>query len=484
MNKLGWSSYLRKNKRFSWSLSCTETIWSPRQRVRYDVLTQRNWDSRKFVARPLTAAWRGKLLPVIAASSTRLVVAAGSTMQSFVFSLSHRDAETSNVRFEASYTIRRTDADNLKKPEARHDITGISFLPDDGQDRTLLAGFANGYVMQIELPEQGENYSGDAATREIAPLVPALQTLYWDEDSIEGLSVSKDLSTTISNSNLAKATLRNASSGQLQQLQLDARGWATYVSTASSPYAAFGSSSRRTPLAIHAITEAALDPNPSYVLSSIGRSKDSTIDGVRESSAVYGICKTPPSFPGSASGKTLVAGWFDGFVRVYDLRISPSSSIPVPKRSSDDEGANTIVLINNDISVPVFKPVLSMCDPWSTEPIYTVATGGAAGHTIAAGSARHSVVSFWDVRNPREGWSVHAPGNDSSPVYSIAMESSRLFGATQSRSFVLDFGPGVDMDTYTPVPHSGGRLDNALKTTNGIHYQVTRYMHRNPMSSG
>lgn len=482
MNKLGWSSYLRKNKRFSWSLSCTETIWSPRQRIRYDVLTQRNWDSRQFVARPLTAAWRGKLLPVIATSCTRLVIAAGSLMQSFVFSLRHRDAETSDVHFETTYTIKRTDTD--EKPNARHDITGISFLPDNGRDRTLLAGFADGCVMQIELPEKGEKYNRDAATGEIAPLVPTIQKLYWDEDSIEGLSVSKDLSITISNSNLAKATLRNTSSEQLQQLELDARGWSTFVSTASSPYAAFGTSSRRTPLAIHAITEAALDPTPSYVLSSIGRSKDSSTDGVRESSAVYGICNTPPSFPGSASGKTLVAGWFDGFVRVYDLRVSPSSSITVHKRSNADAGANTNVPVNNDISVPVFKPVLSMCDPWSTEPIYTVATGGAAGHTIAAGSARHSVVSFWDVRNPREGWSVHAPGNDSSPVYSIAMESSRLFGATQSRSFVLDFGPGVDMDTYTPVPHSGGRLDNALKTTNGIHYQVTRYMHRNPMSSG
>jgi hypothetical protein len=39
----------------------------------------------------------------------------------------------------------------------------------------------------------------------------------------------------------------------------------------------------------------------------------------------------------------------------------------------------------------------------------------------------------------QSGWSVYAPGNDRSPVYTVILESSRLFGATESRPFVYDF---------------------------------------------
>lgn len=34
---------------------------------------------------------------------------------------------------------------------------------------------------------------------------------------------------------------------------------------------------------------------------------------------------------------------------------------------------------------------------------------------------------------------MHAPGNDRSPVFSVQLESSRLFGVTEMRGFVYDF---------------------------------------------
>jgi len=117
-----------------------------------------------------------------------------------------------------------------------------------------------------------------------------------------------------------------------------------------------------------------------------------------------------------------------------------------------------------------------LCDPWSFEPIYTVSCGGGSSSHIAAGSARHSVVSFWDVRSPKLGWSVHAPGNDPSPVYKIILESSRLFGATESRSFVYDFGPGVTEDTY-PRLQEGIRGLRPKKGSNGVSFYVTKYYH-------
>ena len=55
------------------------------------------------------------------------------------------------------------------------------------------------------------------------------------------------------------------------------------------------------------------------------------------------------------------------------------------------------------------------------------------------------------------GWSVHAPGNDSSPVYSLVVDGSRVFGANESRGFVFDFGMGVKEGTYPPLPVPSSR---------------------------
>jgi len=162
---------------------------------------------------------------------------------------------------------------------------------------------------------------------------------------------------------------------------------------------------------------------------------------------VYGIASAPPASPWGASDQILVSGWFDGLVRVHDMRSSHA-------------------------------PSLTFADPWSFEPVYAVACGGGGGAHIAAGSARHSVVAFWDVRVASRGWSVHAPGNDVSPVYSIILESSRLFGATQSRPFVYDFGPAVRPETYPSLPPT---QDNDglkhKKVWDRIGFYVTKYDH-------
>jgi len=124
------------------------------------------------------------------------------------------------------------------------------------------------------------------------------------------------------------------------------------------------------------------------------------------------------------------------------------------------------------------RPMLTLRDPWSDEPIYSVSCGGGSSSFVAAGTARHSVVAFWDVRRPTEGWSVHAPGNDSSPVYSLILESSRLFGVTQSRPFVFDFGPGVTEETYPFIPPSTrSQRDSLQPNEDGIGYRVAEYNH-------
>jgi hypothetical protein len=223
-------------------------------------------------------------------------------------------------------------------------------------------------------------------------------------------------------------------------IDLDTHAWSALLSTsASAPFAAFGTSSD-TPLTIHAITPTSISATPTMTLRASQHQDDSALE---RPTAVYGIASAPPASPWGASDQIIVSGWFEGLVCVHDMRASPA-------------------------------PTLTFADPWSFEPIYTVACGGGGGAHIAAGSARHSVVAFWDVRAATPGWSVHAPGNDVSPVYSIIMESSRLFGATQSRPFVYDFGPAVRPETYPSLPSTRG---NDGLSRDRIGFYVTKYDH-------
>jgi len=203
----------------------------------------------------------------------------------------------------------------------------------------------------------------------------------------------------------------------------------------------------------------------------LGHVSDATDDGPfyadrRSRDAVLAMSDPPPYF--GSSGQVLVAGWMDGVVRVYDLRSSRRFSSS--KTSAD--GSST--------SVPTLAPVLSVYDRTS-RGIGTVTSGGGAGCCIAASSLMDSLVSFWDVRSPREVWSVHAPvTKDPSPVYTFAMESSRLFGATQRRPFIYDFGPGLTTNTYPAV--DANETDGLKLQSNGLGYRFLRYRYYNELN--
>ncbi|KAF8532020.1 hypothetical protein JB92DRAFT_2824749 [Gautieria morchelliformis] len=84
---------------------------------------------------------------------------------------------------------------------------------------------------------------------------------------------------------------------------------------------------------------------------------------------------------------------------------------------------------------------ITIKDPLTQSPVYSLSSAGAH---IAAGSARSSVVNLYDDRSPKTGWSIYVPQEygrlTSSPVYSCLLESTRLWAATESRPFVVDFG--------------------------------------------
>ncbi|GLB38405.1 hypothetical protein LshimejAT787_0502700 [Lyophyllum shimeji] len=443
----GWKAYLRANPRPSYSLAQTRRKWPPKTQVQYDFQVDRFWSRAEFIARPLSRPWAGKLQPILAINTSRLVVAAGSGIISYKFGVS-RDRESPPIHFEGRISF--------APPQGRaSDITAITFVDDGELDRTLYVAFQDGTLQRVVLqpPPSDDPTAPLGATCSASPHV-------HDGDFFESLSSERSMLLSLSSAGAAALTnLQTASSSQV--VPLNARSWVSQLCLDSSgPYAAFGTSST-IPLRVHSITNEGFRKTPSVTFHTSVNSDFSPRAPV--SSAVYGISRAPLASPWGASPQILVSGWFDGKVRCYDLR----SSSRVTAAAGLPEGPAPL------------RPVLTMKDPLQLETIYSVSCGGGSASHIAAGSARHSVVSFWDIRSPASGWSVHAPGNDPSPVYYVILESSRLYGATQSRPFVYDFGPGVNFETYPSLPDGRGidGLKRPKKDWNGIGYYVTKYSH-------
>jgi len=403
----GWAGYLRANIRPSFSLSQARTHWPARTQVRYDVLTDHAWSLSNFIARPLSRPWPAKLQPILVANTARLIVAAGPDVYSYKFEDS-KTIDSPSVSLEGTCSF-----------AARHgrgrDITGITFVDDEGLNQALCIGFRDGSVEHVFLtPSQN-----DLLASSVDSHLPQLR----DGDFVESLCSEMNILLSLSSDGFAALTDLRASSHCTgsESVALNTRSWASHLCLrSSSPYAAFGTASIH-PLAVHSITSDRLSPSPSAILHT--NKSFGLPPAKRSQSAVYGIARAPLSSPWGSSPQILVSGWFDGQVRCYDLRSCSRVSA---------------VADSNQTPAPLL-PVLSLSDPFSFEPIYSVSCGGGSSSHVAAGSARHSVISFWDLRSPRTGWSVHAPGNDSSPVYSVVLESSRIYGATQSRPFVYDF---------------------------------------------
>ncbi|EKM51896.1 uncharacterized protein PHACADRAFT_212511 [Phanerochaete carnosa HHB-10118-sp] len=450
LEEFGWKGYLQLHPRQSNSLSKAFASWTPRARVEYNVITDQNWERQQFVARPLSQRWIGKLQPLLAINPSRLLLAAGNTIYSYSFLSSPGSDVSPPARLECTYT---TSALHPSR-----DITALASIPDDGLDRTIVVGYADGSLERVTLPprEDSAALSGhiDASLRE--------RWNFHDGSLIEGLSVSSSHILSLSSGGIAAFTSPTSENMTPELVNVGVRCWSCHLEMeASSPYSVFGSSSFD-PLSVHHISESHLSQQPSAYLSSTNRTEHPT--------AVYAISSSPPACAWGASKQVIVSGWYDGVVRIFDMR--------TPTRPSTD-------------SAPSLLPCMTLCDPWSPEPIYSLSCGGGSASHVAAGSARHSVLAFWDVRAHTRGWSVHAPGNDASPVYSVVMDGPRVFGANESRAFVFDFGLGVSETTYPPIAlepvpawRGAGRwrraaADDVLKRMQpeGPGFYVTKYRH-------
>ncbi|KAJ7600796.1 hypothetical protein C8J56DRAFT_911315 [Mycena floridula] len=411
----GWQEYSKRHPRPSFSLTKIRRQWSPGLVLRYDILSDRAWTKHVLMARPLADPWHGKLQPSMAMNSSYLVVAAGSNLHCYRFGDS-----TPAIIFD--------NTQSLSGPG--RDITSTVFIQEDG-DSTLFAGFLDGTVQHVELSA--------TAHRDLFPDIVSDVSRIHHGQAIESLTSERRGLVSLSSNGTAAFT--NLSDGSSSVVNLQRRSWVSYLSP-DSTFVAFGTTGA-SPLVIHSITNDQLSSGPTAVLG--------TLDTVLNS-AVYGVTRSPLSSPWGASPQIIVAGWYDGHVRCYDLRDST--------RMMGE-------------SAPL-RPVMTFSNPWSFEPIYAVSCGGGGSSIIAAGASQGALVSLFDVRSPASGWSIYAPGNDPSPIYALALESSRLFGATQSRPFVLDFGPGTSPELYPPLARSSS--NPSLRPKKGGFY-ITTYQH-------
>ena len=398
------------------SVDSENIVW--RERARHAYQTNLHWPSRAFTSWVLNTQWRSRYHSVLALSSTTLAVGAGNTIYTYVVS-------QGSVREDIAIQV------HLGCLPAT-DITGLAFLPNSGATRQMLITDMSGHVMRIRTDNATTSFSDGRprlSGRWYGKSSFASQTARYDHppEAIKALSTSGSMALTISTTGLL--SLFNASTPWVYPSTYKSQetGWSCHLQLdASTPFAATGLQSGASVIPIR---ESGFDSNTPPL---------ARLSGHRNGRPVYAIS---PFLPG-ASPNIIATGWYDGKVRVHDLRLPTTSaestsapSSPSPSPLSDP---------------PILKPVLTLSDPWrSWDAIYSLSargvpspSGNHSHHYITAGSAQHSVVAIWDVRSPREGWSVYAPGGDRSPVYALVTEGSRIWGTTQSRAFMLDFAWG------------------------------------------
>ena len=312
-------------------------------------------------------------------------------------------------------------------------ITSIASAHDqDGAE--FYIGLASGIISRVSIKVSGSR---------ILPL-PTSTRFAHPEDSVLALSSKRNTLLGVSQNGVATVT----AGGSVETLDLGTRAWACHL---SENIATFGLTCK-SPLIVHSIRPSGMSTQPTHTL-------DPTSRDTHSKSAVFGVCGAPPSATWG-SDQVIVSGWYNGSVNVHDLRTSI--------RPHD---------LSFPSSAPHLLPVLTFVEP-SVDPIYCVATGGGSSNYVAAGLARHGMVAFWDIRGRKSsGWSVYAPGNDASPVYSVVLESSRLFGVTQTRPFVYDFGPGVVENTHPSFRLSRTETRALKKQEDGPGYYVTTWRH-------
>ncbi|CCA67617.1 hypothetical protein PIIN_01445 [Serendipita indica DSM 11827] len=397
------------------------------QRARESHLINAGWVSRRFLGRNLNAPWRSKHLPIVALSPSRLVVAVGHMVTSYRFDYDHT-RQASAVKCEGNFVV--------FQDEPTFDITGLTFLPDGGKNEMLLVSSLNGTLVRVQLPlgiPQQKHSTNQRRRQSQPPFLQAHRTASYPVGNGSLRALASQGNTAIALTSTGTLHLLNAATPWIppNQLATGNTSWSTHLQlTASLPYTAIGTAKN---VSIYDVEQGMLSRKPRAILSGPGRE-----------TPVFCIGEYLPGGP----PELITSGWYDGKVRIHDLRCSTRQ-----RKTSDSEP-------------PSLVPVMTLSDPWrSFDPVYSLAARAQMSdesererdritglphqhHYVIAGSAMHSVVCLWDVRNPSDSWSTYVASGDRSPIYSLKAEGSRIWGATQHRAFVMDFSPDAHQTEF------------------------------------
>lgn len=362
-----------------------------------------------------------------------------------------------------------------RKEDGRSALEAITSVVDGTRDGELVVSRVNGAVQRLTVVHDGRERGGSVMLKETARYSPAAGGEKGAKTNVQALASSGGmLASAATHRHVIPSTVTPPSSGASTPVDgslaasLSRRAVPTSYSVSlynlnspwevptTIPFARKPWSVLLSPTTSSAPTWLAVGHTGTRPLSLVHLTPSgpltSSIVNLAHSSrstSVYGL--TTPSLtssPFAHPSQTLIATFFDSTTRIYDLRIAPPSSSSLPTSFDDDPSSRPA------------NEVLRLSDPWSDDAGYAVSCGGPGGAYVAVGTARNANVRLFDVRSPRTGITAYAPEQDRSPVYSVAMEGSRIWGVTESRGFGLDwdgFGPmGESVGYVSHVKRGGG----------------------------
>lgn len=377
---MGIPLYLSGHAQHHVSLYPGQTRWPPYSLVRHNALISDSLDRRRWHALQVGQTWPQKVIPTLSLTDDNIIIGVGGKL------LVHPLVRPPGAWPSGSQGVRAAGRGREypivgKQAGSEADIMGVGVL-DDGQ---LAVAQYSGVLRRYRLGANG-----------------AAPTAYWAHPKGSNLhAYSTSINQILTVTSLGLVSLYKARSPWLEpstlQLAPGSRAWSALLTLNNrylSPTALVGVSGG---ILLHDVSTTGLSRSSRPSL--LGPDHPMT-------SSPYDL-KLAPS-PSVHHPSTVLSAWYDSDLRVHDLRSSSR------------------------------LPVIELSDKWANgTAMYSCAFVGET--YVAGGGARHGTVSFFDIRNPKHGWSCFSPGGKGSPVYALQGEGGRVWGVTERRAFVLAF---------------------------------------------
>lgn len=377
---MGIPLYLSSHAQHHISLYPNQAQWPSYGLVRHNALISSSLRRRRWHALQVGQTWPYKVIPTLSLTTDHIIIGLGGKL------LVHPLLQPPEAWQSGTPSVRAAGRGREfpvagKQAGSEADIMGVGVL-DDGQ---LAVAQYSGILRRYRLGAAG-----------------AAPTAYWAHAKGSNLhAFSTSTSQILTVTSLGLVSLYKARSPWIEpstlQLPPGSRAWSALLSLDNrylAPTAFVGISGG---ISLEDVGPTGISQSARPQL--LGPETPMT-------SSPYDM-KLAPS-PSVHHPSTLLSAWYDSDLRIHDLRSSSR------------------------------LPVIDLFDKWANgSAMYSCAFVGET--YVAGGGARHGTVSFFDIRNPKHGWSCFSPGGKGSPVYALQGEGGRLWGVTERRAFVLAF---------------------------------------------